>query len=132
MKKIKNLSVLIMFIVFVAGFMSCTNASNKKNQTIKKKYKMKTISKYNNSVPFEYLIQLKSDFKKETLEKLIENYKIKEIQKISKGLFRVRFEKDSDMEKIKTELEKNDKVKYIQPNYIYQISPKKKRFQMKK
>ena len=74
----------------------------------------------------EYLIKLKLGCGEDAIKKVMNDFKVCEIEIILDRLYKIKLQNDPGPEKISKIAKESECIEYAEPNYIYRINPPKK------
>ena len=72
-------------------------------------------------VPGEYLVSVQKGGDEALIRKVFASYSVRDVQPVSDNLFLVKIDQDPGPEEIKRKAEESDRIRGVQPNYVYRL-----------
>jgi len=113
---------LLLVYIFLCSMMvfGCTDSANQKN--MEPRILSPQPAKENRLVG-QYIVTLKESGSSETLTEVFQQYGIKSIQELSRGLYLIILEQDPGPEALAKQAATSSDIEDVQPNYIYRTMP---------
>jgi len=113
---------LLLGYLFLCGLAvaGCTDAANQKNMEPRI---LSPEPVKDNRLVGQYIVTLKEGRSSETLTEVFQQYGIKSIQDLSRGLYLIILEQDPGPEALAKQAATSSDIEDVQPNYIYKTMP---------
>lgn len=76
-------------------------------------------------VPGEYLVSVQKSGNEASIRKVFAQYSVRAVQKVSDNLFLLKIEKDPGPDVVKRKGERSNRIRSVQPNFVYRLDPPK-------
>jgi hypothetical protein len=72
--------------------------------------------------PGEYLVTVQKGGDQALIRKLFASFSVKDVRSLGEGQFLLKIEKDPGPEAVKKKGEESDRIRSVQPNFVYRLS----------